>query len=65
MLCGMKDLAYGQAVLMLKQAKERIQSISGISYITTKTVIVAQNKANKALLVTKSHPQSMLASRPS
>jgi hypothetical protein len=40
---------------MLKQAKERIQSISSVSYITTETVIIAQNKANKALLVTKSY----------
>ena len=48
----MKDVAYGQAVLMLKQAKERI---SGKGHTTTKTVIVAWNKANKALLV-KSHP---------
>jgi len=41
MLQSMKDLVYSQAVLMLKQAKERIQSMSGISYITTETVIIA------------------------
>jgi hypothetical protein len=49
---------------MLKQAEERIQSMSGVSCITTKTVMVARNRADRALLVTKSHPQSMLASRP-
>ena len=61
MLQGIKDVTYGQAVLMLKQAKERI---SGRSRITTETVIVAQNRADRALLV-RSHPQSAPASRPS
>jgi hypothetical protein len=45
---------------MLKQAEERI---SGGGCTTTEIVMVARNRADKALLV-RSHPQRALASRP-
>ena len=48
MLQSINNIRYGQAVLMLKQAKERIQATSRASR-TTKTAMLTQEKALFAL----------------